>query len=49
MMVKENLGYLVLDNSYLALIPGVAIMILVMSFNLMSMGLRDILDPYNQQ
>lgn len=49
MMVKENLGYLVLDNSYLALIPGIAIMILVMSFNLMSMGLRDILDPYNQQ
>lgn len=47
MMVKENLGYLVLDNSYLALIPGIAIMILVMSFNLMSMGLRDILDPYN--
>jgi ABC-type dipeptide/oligopeptide/nickel transport system permease subunit len=33
----------------LALIPGIAIMILVMSFNLMSMGLRDILDPYNQQ
>jgi ABC-type dipeptide/oligopeptide/nickel transport system permease subunit len=31
------------------LIPGVAIMILVMSFNLMSMGLRDILDPYNQK
>lgn len=49
MMVKENLGYLVLDNSYLALIPGIAIMILVMSFNLMSMGLRDILDSYNQQ
>ena len=49
MMVKENLGYLVLDNSYLALIPGIAIMILVMSFNLMSMGLRDILDPYNKQ
>lgn len=46
MMVKENLGYLVLDNSYLALIPGIAIMILVMSFNLMSMGLRDALDPY---
>jgi peptide/nickel transport system permease protein len=49
MMVKENLGYLVLDNSYLALIPGIAIMILVMAFNLMSMGLRDALDPYNQK
>jgi peptide/nickel transport system permease protein len=47
MMVKENLGYLVLDNSYLALVPGIAIMILVMAFNLMSMGLRDALDPYS--
>jgi len=41
MMVKENLGYLVLDNSYLALVPGIAIMILVMAFNLMSMGIKD--------
>jgi len=48
MMVKENLGYLVLDNSYLALVPGIAIMILVMAFNLMSMGLRDSLDPYTK-
>lgn len=48
MMVKENLGYLVLDNSYLALVPGIAIMILVMAFNLMSMGLRDALDPYSK-
>jgi ABC-type dipeptide/oligopeptide/nickel transport system permease subunit len=33
----------------LALIPGIAIMILVMAFNLMSMGMRDALDPYNQK
>lgn len=45
MMVKENMGYLVLDNASMALIPGIAIMILVMAFNLMSMGLRDVLDP----
>lgn len=44
MMVKENMGYLVLDNAYMALIPGLAIMILVMGFNLMSMGLRDLMD-----
>ncbi len=44
MMVKENMGYLVLDNAYMALIPGFAIMILVMGFNLMSMGLRDLMD-----
>ena len=42
MMVKENMGYLVLDNASMALIPGVAIMVLVMAFNLMSMGLRDV-------
>ena len=44
MMVKEHLGNLVLDNAYLALVPGLAIMALVMAFNLMSMGLRDALD-----
>jgi len=38
------MGYLVLDNAYMALIPGLAIMILVMGFNLMSMGLRDLMD-----
>ena len=41
-MVKENLGYLVLDQAYLAIIPGLAIMILVMPFNLMSMGFKDV-------
>lgn len=44
MMVKEHLGNLVLDNAYLALVPGLAIMALVMAFNLMSMGVRDALD-----
>ncbi len=43
-MVKENLGYLVLDQAYLAIIPGVAIMILVMAFNFMAMGIREVLD-----
>jgi peptide/nickel transport system permease protein len=41
MMVKENIGYLVLDQAYLAILPGIAIMILVMAFNLLAMGLRD--------
>lgn len=41
-MVKENLGYLVLDQAYLAIIPGLAIMALVMAFNLMSMGFKDV-------
>jgi peptide/nickel transport system permease protein len=41
MMVKENIGYLVLDQAYLAILPGVAIMILVMAFHFLAMGLRD--------
>jgi peptide/nickel transport system permease protein len=43
-MVKENLGYLVLDQAYLAIIPGLAIMVLVMAFNLMAMGIREVLE-----
>ncbi|MBL7900915.1 MAG: ABC transporter permease [Bacteroidia bacterium] len=43
-MVKEHLGNLVLDSAWLALIPGFAIMLLVMGFNLLSMGMRDALD-----
>jgi peptide/nickel transport system permease protein len=44
MMVKEHLGNLVMDTAWLAIIPGVAIMLLVMAFNLMAMGLRDFFD-----
>lgn len=43
-MVKEHLGNLVLPSYYLAIVPGIAIMLLVMAFNLVSMGLRDTLD-----
>jgi ABC-type dipeptide/oligopeptide/nickel transport system permease subunit len=43
-MVKEHMGNLVLDSAYLAIVPGVSIMLLVMGFNFMSMGLRDAFD-----
>ncbi len=43
-MVKEHLGNLVLDSYYLALIPGFCIMLMVMAFNLVAMGIRDVLD-----
>lgn len=43
-MIKEHYGYIVLDSAYLAIIPGVAIMLLVMSFNFVGNGLRDTLD-----
>lgn len=44
MMIKEHYGYIVLDTAYLAIIPGVAIMLLVMAFNFVGNGLRDALD-----
>lgn len=44
MMVKENTGYILLDSAYLALLPGVAIMIIVLAFMLLAGGLRDALD-----
>lgn len=43
-MIKENYGYIILDNAYLAILPGIAIMILVLSFMLIGNALRDALD-----
>jgi peptide/nickel transport system permease protein len=43
-MVKEHFMYIVFDGAYLALFPGVAILILVMAFNLLGNGLRDSMD-----
>jgi len=43
-MVKENYAYIILDNPWLALTPGIAIMFLVLAFMLIGNGLRDALD-----
>ncbi|HLO90238.1 MAG TPA: ABC transporter permease [Lentimicrobium sp.] len=43
-MVKENYAYIILDNPWLALIPGIAIMFLVLAFMLIGNALRDALD-----
>ena len=43
-MVKENYSYILLDNAYLALLPGAAIMVLVLAFMLLGNGIRDALD-----
>ena len=44
-MIKENYGYIVFDNiAYMAIIPGVAIMLLVLAFILVGNGLRDAFD-----
>jgi len=44
-MIKENYGYIVFDGSeYMAIIPGLAIMLLVLAFILVGNGLRDAFD-----
>jgi len=43
-MIKENYGFLMGHNAMLALAPGLAIMLLVLAFNLVGNGLRDALD-----
>jgi len=43
-MIKENYGYIILDAAYLAIFPGIAIMIVVLAFMLAGNGLRDALD-----
>lgn len=43
-MIKDHYSYIILGKPYLALIPGVAIMLLVMAFMLVGNALRDALD-----
>lgn len=43
-MIKEHYGYIIMDKAYLAILPGLAIMLLVLSFTLIGNGLRDSLD-----
>lgn len=44
LMIRENYTFLITNNPVLALIPGIAIMLLVLSFNLVGNALRDIFD-----
>jgi len=44
LMIKENYNFIITNNPLLALIPGFAIMILVLAFNLLGNGLRDAVD-----
>jgi len=43
-MIKEHYSYIVLGKAYLAIIPGLAIMSLVLAFMLIGNALRDALD-----
>jgi peptide/nickel transport system permease protein len=43
-MIKEHYAYLILDYAYLAILPGLAIMLMVLAFMIVGNGLRDALD-----
>lgn len=43
-MINSHRGYVLIDSAYLAFVPGIAIMILVLAFMLVGNGLRDALD-----
>jgi peptide/nickel transport system permease protein len=44
LMIKENYNFIITHNPMLALAPGIAIMVLVLAFNLLGNGLRDALN-----
>ena len=46
-MIKDHYSYIILGKPYLAIIPGIAIMSLVMAFMLIGNALRDALDVKN--
>jgi len=47
-MIKEHYGYIVIDSAYLAILPGLAIMLMVYAFNMVTIGLRDAFDVKSQ-
>lgn len=47
-MIKDHYGYIIMDKAFLAIIPGVAIMLLVLAFTLMGNGLRDAFDTKSE-
>jgi peptide/nickel transport system permease protein len=48
-MIKENYGYIILPQSaYLAVLPGIAILLLTLAFTFVANGLRDALDSRQQ-
>ena len=44
LMIKENYNFIITHHAMLALVPGIAIMLLVLAFNLLGNGLRDAVD-----
>ncbi len=48
LMVSDGRNYLV-DQWWVSTLPGIAILVVVLGFNLVGDGLRDILDPHQRQ
>ncbi len=46
-MIKENYAFIILDAAYLAILPGIAIMLLVLAFMLVGNALRSAIDNKN--
>jgi peptide/nickel transport system permease protein len=46
-IIKENYGYIILDAAYMAIAPGIAIMLLVLSFFTLGSGIRKVIDVRN--
>lgn len=44
LMIKENYNFIITNHPMLAIIPGIAIMLIVLAFNLIGNALRDALD-----
>ena len=47
-MIKEHYGYIIMEAAYLAIFPGIAIMLTVYAFNVLAIGLRDAFDVKSQ-
>lgn len=44
LMIKENYNFIITNNPALAIAPGICIMLLVLAFNMVGNGLRDVAD-----
>ncbi len=44
LMIKENYNFIITNRPMLAIVPGIAIMLIVLAFNLLGNALRDALD-----
>ena len=47
LMIKENYNFIITNRPMLAIIPGIAIMLIVLAFNILGNALRDAMDVKN--